>query len=135
MCIYLARFCAACKSLTISEHMSFTESHCCRLRELVHDCLSKHLERSAVFYADKLVTLSGSNPGDVYLLAQVRAGRNLLECVHGKVLTKLCVVLCWISCVALWFIYIYGLWCAHCGFSSHCGLEFGDVSKVMCVDG
>lgn len=37
----------------------------------MHDCLSKHLERSAVFYADKLVTLSGSNPGDVYLLAQV----------------------------------------------------------------
>lgn len=52
--------------------MSFTEDHCRRLRLLVQDCLAKHLYSSAVFYADKLVTLSGSDPGDVYMLAQVR---------------------------------------------------------------
>jgi hypothetical protein len=44
---------------------------CSRLRSLVQDCLDKHLSTSAVFYADKLVTLSGYAPGDVYLLAQV----------------------------------------------------------------
>ncbi|CAD7705302.1 unnamed protein product [Ostreobium quekettii] len=50
--------------------MSFTEEHCRRLRALVQDCLAKHLYTSAVFYADKLVTLSGSDPSDVYMLAQ-----------------------------------------------------------------
>ena len=42
-----------------------------RLRSLVQDCLAKHMHGSAVFYADKLVTLSGHAPGDVFLLAQV----------------------------------------------------------------
>lgn len=37
----------------------------------MQDCLAKHLYTSAVFYADKLVTLSGSDPSDVYMLAQV----------------------------------------------------------------
>lgn len=49
------------------------EAVCTRLRALVQDCLDKHLAVSAVFYADKLVTISGSAPSDVFLLAQVRA--------------------------------------------------------------
>ncbi len=44
---------------------------CERLRSLVQDCIAKHLYSSAVFYADKLVTLSGHAPADVFLLAQV----------------------------------------------------------------
>lgn len=48
------------------------EELCDRLRALVQDCIAKHLYTSAVFYADKLVTLSQHGPGDVFLLAQVR---------------------------------------------------------------
>lgn len=42
-----------------------------RLRELVKDCLSKHMYDSAAFFADKLVTLSNNAPADIWLLAQV----------------------------------------------------------------
>jgi hypothetical protein len=42
-----------------------------QLRCLVQDCIAKHLYSTAVFYADKLVTLTEYAPGDVYLLAQV----------------------------------------------------------------
>lgn len=48
-----------------------SEAICSRLRLLVQDCLDKHLYASAVFYADKLITLSHSAPSDVYLMAQV----------------------------------------------------------------
>eukprot|EP00898_Chlorokybus_atmophyticus_P002261 jgi/Chlat1/3035/Chrsp206S03287 len=41
-----------------------------RLRLLVRSCLGHHLHSSAIFFADKLTTLSHSDPGDVYLLAQ-----------------------------------------------------------------
>lgn len=44
-----------------------------QLRSLVQDCVAKHLYSTAVFYADKLVTLTKYAPGDVYLLAQVCA--------------------------------------------------------------
>ena len=40
------------------------------LRSLVQDCISKHLYSTAVFYADKLVTLTKYGHGDVFLLAQ-----------------------------------------------------------------
>ena len=53
------------------------EPLCQDLRGLVHDCLAKHLYESAAFYADKLVTLSDGTPGDVYVLAQVRASAAL----------------------------------------------------------
>lgn len=43
-----------------------------QLRCLVQDCIAKHLYSTAVFYADKLVTLTEYAPGDVYLLAQVQ---------------------------------------------------------------
>jgi len=42
-----------------------------QLRSLVQDCIAKHLYSTAVFYADKLVTLTQYAPGDVYLVAQV----------------------------------------------------------------
>jgi anaphase-promoting complex subunit 6 len=45
-----------------------------RLRNTVADCLDKHLHSSAVFFADKLVTLSDGAAEDVFLLAQARAG-------------------------------------------------------------
>lgn len=41
-----------------------------RLRSLIMDLMSKHLYSSAIFYADKLVTLSDSDQSDMYLLAQ-----------------------------------------------------------------
>jgi hypothetical protein len=47
------------------------EEPCSRLRVLVQDCLSKHLYDSAIFYADKLTTMSNHAPRDAYLLAQV----------------------------------------------------------------
>ncbi|KAG2424019.1 hypothetical protein HXX76_014844 [Chlamydomonas incerta] len=46
------------------------ETLCSRLRGLAQDCIDKHLNLSAIFYADKLVTFSNGAPGDVYLLAQ-----------------------------------------------------------------
>lgn len=45
---------------------------CERLRALVQDCIAKHLYKGAVFFADKLLTLSDNSPSDLYLLAQVR---------------------------------------------------------------
>lgn len=41
-----------------------------RLRAVVQDSLGKHLYENAIFFADKLVTLSGGEPDDVYRLAQ-----------------------------------------------------------------
>ena len=41
------------------------------LRQLVKDCLSKHLLSSAVFFADKLLCLSDRAPEDELLLANV----------------------------------------------------------------
>eukprot|EP00232_Nephroselmis_pyriformis_P028431 CAMPEP_0182869414 /NCGR_PEP_ID=MMETSP0034_2-20130328/9926_1 /TAXON_ID=156128 /ORGANISM="Nephroselmis pyriformis, Strain CCMP717" /LENGTH=205 /DNA_ID=CAMNT_0025001873 /DNA_START=32 /DNA_END=645 /DNA_ORIENTATION=- len=41
-----------------------------RLRSIVQDCLGKHMYSSAIFFADKLVTMSEGAPADVYLLAQ-----------------------------------------------------------------
>ena len=42
------------------------------LRFRVTDCMDKHLFTTAVFFADKLVTLSDGAAEDVYLLAQAR---------------------------------------------------------------
>lgn len=42
------------------------------LRALVQDCIAKHLYDTAVFFADKLVSLTSYGAGDVFLLAQVR---------------------------------------------------------------
>ncbi|KFM26463.1 Anaphase-promoting complex subunit 6 [Auxenochlorella protothecoides] len=41
-----------------------------QLRSLVHDCLAKHMYDAAVFFADKLVTLTDHAPAEVYTLAQ-----------------------------------------------------------------
>jgi hypothetical protein len=46
-----------------------------RLRNVVADCLDKHLLASAVFFADKLVTLSDGAAEDVFLLAQARTAQ------------------------------------------------------------
>lgn len=46
-----------------------------QLRCLVQDCIAKHLYSTAVFYADKLVTLTEYAPGDVYLLAQASSNK------------------------------------------------------------
>ncbi|CAL8472035.1 g11577 [Coccomyxa elongata] len=40
------------------------------MRSLVHDCLAKHLYDSAIFYADKLMTMSNGAAADVYTLAE-----------------------------------------------------------------
>lgn len=45
--------------------------HLERLRALVHDCVAKHMYASAVFFADKVLALSGDCAQDVFLLAQV----------------------------------------------------------------
>ncbi len=59
---------------------------CAHLRELVKDCLSKHMYESASFFADKLVTLSGHAPADVWLLAQVCVLDAHVTCPVGGVL-------------------------------------------------
>lgn len=41
-----------------------------KLRGLVHDCLAKHMYDSAIFFAEKLVNMSGQAPAEVYTLAQ-----------------------------------------------------------------
>lgn len=77
-----------------------------QLRCLVQDCIAKHLYATAVFYADKLVTLTEYAPGDVYLLAQVSsevsaACWSLLrsfELTHSRVITTAHTL---ISCVAV----------------------------------
>lgn len=68
------------KQLLLEQPMA-AEPLCQDLRGLVHDCLAKHLYESAAFYADKLVTLSDGTPGDVYVLAQVRASAPLATCL------------------------------------------------------
>mgnify|MGYP002633054144 CR=1 FL=1 len=40
------------------------------LRSIVQDSLGKHLYENAIFFADKLVTMSQAAPDDVYRLAQ-----------------------------------------------------------------
>lgn len=47
------------------------QKQCHGLQLLVHDCLAKHLYGSAIFFADKLVSLSDCAPADVFTLAQV----------------------------------------------------------------
>ena len=41
-----------------------------QLRDVVEDRLDKHLASSAIFFADKLVTMSGGALGDVFLHAK-----------------------------------------------------------------
>lgn len=64
---------AACtRSLSFSEDAMSAELRCQQLQMLVHDALAKHMYESAVFFADKLVSMLGNSPLDVYTLAQVR---------------------------------------------------------------
>lgn len=46
------------------------QKQCHNLQLLVHDCLAKHLYGSAIFFADKLTSLSECAPADVFTLAQ-----------------------------------------------------------------
>eukprot|EP00444_Apocalathium_aciculiferum_P035811 CAMPEP_0183481112 /NCGR_PEP_ID=MMETSP0370-20130417/174370_1 /TAXON_ID=268820 /ORGANISM="Peridinium aciculiferum, Strain PAER-2" /LENGTH=172 /DNA_ID=CAMNT_0025674221 /DNA_START=76 /DNA_END=591 /DNA_ORIENTATION=+ len=46
------------------------EKICCRLRGLVQDAFQKHLYTTAIFYADKLASLSHFEPEDLYTLAE-----------------------------------------------------------------
>ncbi|KAK3256966.1 hypothetical protein CYMTET_33925 [Cymbomonas tetramitiformis] len=87
-----------------------------KLRSIVQDCLSKHLYSSAIFFADKLVTLSEGAPGDVYLLAEgyymnkqyrrvllLLRGQNLLNAnMHFRYLAAKCLAECmeWDECLA-----------------------------------
>ena len=66
MCLALPQAGRQNHSSCLAETMAALE----RLRGLVLDCVSKHLHASAVFFADKLVTLSEGAPEDVFLLAQ-----------------------------------------------------------------
>jgi len=53
------------------------------LRLLVKDSLDKNLFDTAIFFANKLVTLSGANPSDVHLLAQAYfLGKQFRRAVH-----------------------------------------------------
>lgn len=60
-----------------------TTRTCDRLRKLVRDCISKHMNKSAIFFAGKLCSMSKYRPDDVYLLAQVR--RTLPDAWHEVV--------------------------------------------------
>ena len=54
-----------------------------QLRFRVTDCVDKHLFTTAVFFADKLVTLSDGAAEDVYLLAQARTSPALALAPRG----------------------------------------------------
>ena len=41
-----------------------------KLRATVRDCLSKHMYSSAIFFADKLVTMAVNSTQDLYMHAQ-----------------------------------------------------------------
>jgi anaphase-promoting complex subunit 6 len=41
-----------------------------KLRSVVRDCLGKHLYSSAIFFSDKLATMAGNTPQDLYMQAQ-----------------------------------------------------------------
>ena len=86
------------------------------LRSIVQDSLGKHLYDNAIFFADKLVTLSEAAPDDVYRLAQAflftkqyRRALNLLQKTkHAtsssrfRYLTAKCLEKCteWDECLA-----------------------------------
>ena len=65
---------------------SATSDHIERLRSIVQDSLGKHLYENAIFFADKLVTLSGGEPDDIYRLAQAymytKQHRRALHVLH-----------------------------------------------------
>ena len=52
-----------------------------KMRGLVHDCFAKHLYDSAIFFADKLVTMSEGADTDVFTLAEVLS-RSSVACLH-----------------------------------------------------
>lgn len=62
------------------------------LRSLVHDCLAKHMYEAAAFFADKMVSLSGYAPAEVYTLAQAfycaRQFRRCLQLLRGTELIE-----------------------------------------------
>ena len=86
------------------------------LRAIVQDSLGKHLYDNAIFFADKLVTLSHAAPDDVYLLVQLyvftrqyRRALNLLRMTklstrgpRFRYLTAKCLAECqeWEECLA-----------------------------------
>ena len=52
-----------------------------KLRRLVQSSMAKHAYESAVFFADKLVTLTHEDPEEIFRLAQVTfLKRGLLAC-------------------------------------------------------
>ena len=54
-----------------------------RLNALVTDCIGKHLYASAVFYADKLMTLADNHPDTVHQLASVSpCSSDAQRCLH-----------------------------------------------------
>ena len=86
------------------------------LRAIVQDSLGKHLYDNAIFFADKLMTLSHAAPDDVYLLVQLyvftrqyRRALNLLRVTklstrgpRFRYLTAKCLAECqeWEECLA-----------------------------------
>jgi anaphase-promoting complex subunit 6 len=86
------------------------------LRSIVQDSLGKHLYENAIFFADKLVTLSRAAPDDVYRLLQVfvftkqyRRALNLLRTTkletssaRFRYITAKCLAECqeWEECLA-----------------------------------
>lgn len=56
---------------------------CGRLRGLVQECLSARMPRAAVFFADKLLTLSKGSLADTYLLAQVLSSSPQQQRLHA----------------------------------------------------
>ena len=62
---------------TTQYHLGMSvKEQCDYLRQLVHDALSKHLYDSAVFFADKLVSIGGGSLVDIFSLAQVHTPIN-----------------------------------------------------------
>ncbi|KAL2620164.1 hypothetical protein R1flu_000369 [Riccia fluitans] len=54
-----------------------------KLRSVVRDCMCKHLYSSAIFFADKLATLAGNTPQDLFMHAQaLYLGKEYRRALH-----------------------------------------------------
>ena len=62
-----------------------------KLRRLVQSSIAKHSYESAVFFADKLVTLTNEEPEEIFRLAQVCASPAFLRkaCLHQRKVLEL----------------------------------------------
>ena len=108
---------------------------CSKMRCLVHDCLAKHLYDSAIFYADKLVTMSRSADADVYTLAEVANLHTLLGVLDVRSASALDSRICWGKCRRTsWASNTAGDWLCSVTLTSSIAISRpGEAGVPMCM--